>query len=183
MATKIREPKIRIIFDNTEPMDEEEIKSAIRESREDDNYEPTESEIYDWYNEDIRLCWESEEYELEKMFNNGDTYVLRGTCGLWYGTCNAGTIIEKYSDLSKSFGNYDYIKIYDEMQGGHGIFTYVGYHHDGTNRFQVRKLTDKGLRYLEKHEGDMSDRELHEKLWRKGYSVNIDFTNRVYGKI
>lgn len=119
----------------------------------------------------------------KKMFNNGDTYVLRGTCGLWYGTSEAGAIIEQYSDLSKSFGNYDYIKIYDEMQGGHRIFTYVGYHHDGTNRFQVRKLTDKGLRYLEKYENNMSSRELHEKLWGKGYSVNIDFTNRVYGKI
>ena len=55
-------------------------------------------------------------------------------------------------------------------------------HHDGTNYFQIRELTDRGYEYWQNHQYDMSDRELHHRLFKDShYSHEVSLFNKIYG--
>ena len=142
----------------------------------DTEWEPTDEEVWDEIYEQTRLNWEDTESSLKDFFNDGSTYLLTGYAGLWNGNAAGGTIVKDFNDLSKAWANVDSVKIFDEK----GVFNIHGYHHDGTNCWKVKKLTKRGEAYLDRHEYD-DPRTLHEKLWEKGYSVNLHFAKKVYG--
>jgi hypothetical protein len=101
---------------------------------------------------------------------------LTGTAGLWDGRAKGGAVIRNFNDLSRAWANVDYVKIFDNK----GMFSIQGIHHDGTNCWDVKKLTKRGVAYLDRHEYD-DPQTLHEKLWEKGYSVNLHYAKKVFG--
>jgi len=150
----------------------------LEEYPEDKDWEPSDDEVWNEIYSVTQISWEDIQYDLKEFFNDGSVYILTGTAGLWDGRKKGGAIIRSYKDLSRAWAGMDNVKFTDER----GVFNIYGYHHDGTNHWQVRKLTERGLKYLKRHpEWDEDPEELHTKLWGKGYSVNLNYVKKVWG--
>lgn len=87
-----------------------------------------------------------------------------GSAGLWYGRRDGGTFLEvnKPEDLFYLVSNCDDVKVTVDPDDG---ITVRGYHHDGTNIYVVRQLTEAGERFRALHEDELSARELHERIF------------------
>lgn len=106
------------------------------------------------------------------------TLVMRGSCGLWDGNHACGTVADVPNgqallNVVCNGRGVDDCKIYLDREDG---LRACAYHHDGTNCYTFRQLTEKGRKLYEKWEnGDLgiSERELHEMLWKPAYSRKI----------
>lgn len=174
----------RIIYDNYDIYTDlaecaiEDLKSY------DPEYEPTEEEIWKQCDQISQSDWENEKERLDKFFNQNDTkWILVGTVGLWNGTFAGGFVFDNFNEvLFKAGKNCDYFKFWDE----NGHFFGKCSHHDGTNFFEVKKLTKEGQRLFEnwsykdgKRYG-YSEQECHKKIFEK-YSTLPNFCHSVYG--
>ena len=106
---------------------------------------------------------------------------MRGTNGRWNGTFEAGTIFTDFMDMYReAMTDCDYVHLYDE----NGHFYMQCSHHDGTNYYEIKKLTDKGIDYLENWEGNWDDkrseRYIHDQIMKR-YSTLPNFAHKVYG--
>ena len=128
------------------------------------------------------IYWEDEKYMMKDFFE-GKTLLVCGVCGLWNGNFAAGKVIA-YNELWRTLNDCDYWEIYDE--GGH--FHIKGSHHDGTNHFEVKVLTEKGAEMWYRWENEWSvwqncsEEEVHEKLWKNSkYSRIPHYAREVFG--
>ena len=152
------------------------IERHLEDYPEDTEWEPSDNEVYEEIESNYEFAWDDVSSELKSFFDDGDTFVLTGTAGTWRGRMAGGAIIHNYNELSKAWANRDYVVIKDT----NGKFSIDATHHDGTDYWEVRKLTKRGLDYLNKHEYDDPE-ELHSKLASKGYSVNLHYCKNVWG--
>ncbi len=136
-------------------------------------------EIYEMQEAD----WGDEQYNIEQHLA-GKLLLVCGSVGLWDGRFAAGKIVgvDKLWDCLDDCG---YWEVWDE--GGH---LYIkGSHHDGTNMFEVKVLTEKGAEMWEKWTyydcprwEKLTEREVHRKLWENSkYSHIPHFAKVVYG--
>ena len=174
--------KERILYDNydlweTYPDDE------LRQIALEDGY--AEEDITDAVINDIRwdsdaVDWETTKRELTDYFEN-DTVIFFGTLGLWNGRV-AGGKTGKFEDLLNSaIQDCDYIKIYEQ----NGRLFLECSHHDGTNNFEIRVLTDKGIQYLENWEyGSWNDKrtlqDVHTQIVKR-YSTRPQYCKNAWG--
>lgn len=125
--------------------------------------------------------WEAEKERLETFFEDGSTWLIMGNVGRWDGSKPAGSTFSTFREMwYKATLDCDYVKIYDE--NGHLYLTCS--HHDGTNCFEIKRLTERGAKYPENWEFgkyDFSLKELHEKLNAKGYSALPNYAHQVFG--
>lgn len=85
--------------------------------------------------------------------------IITGTCGRWNGTVKGGKFLKSFDDFRQFVSHLDEIKVIDE--NGHLIIT--GYHHDGNDRYELKKLTRKGYEYADNNYFAHS-RKLHETI-------------------
>ena len=181
--TKIQTPKIHLIYTN-DPYDfnEDEMKEAWVETAEVNDWEipedgPSDDEIWqEWYDQNER-DWDDIECEVRYHDERG-TYLVIASLGLWNGRFDGGKIISGRLDevIRRCFEDYN--RVY--MEGRNLQISAT--HHDGTNYFTIKKLTPKGEEYAERHEWDMSDRELHQRLFKDShYSHCVRFFADLYG--
>lgn len=104
-------------------------------------------------------------------------YLVTGDLGLWYGTVQGGKIIRGlWRAIHECFEDYNHI-----YQEGKRLKV-KAIHHDGTNLFQIKELTNRGVAYWQRHEEEMSDRELHQRLFKDShYSHEVSMFNEIYG--
>lgn len=105
----------------------------------------------------------------------GDTVIAMGACGTWRGRLAAGTVEEDFDLMfSRMRRNWEDVKIYDV--NGH---LYVeGVCHDGTDFFEIKKLTTRGVALYEKwEESDASDTrtlaQIHSILFRSNLFTEL----------
>ena len=104
--------------------------------------------------------------------------LLVGYVGTWQGRMSGGIYVNKFDDLYKFWHDCDYIKVYEV---GGRLFIEAS-HHDGTNKAELRCLTDKGQSYRERHDYDFTDEEMHAKLMNNSkYSKAANFIKTVWG--
>ena len=120
--------------------------------------------------------------ELRDFFSNG-TYIIFGNIGRWDRIHSGFDIFNDFNDAyMKAVKDCDYIRIYD--YDGH--FRIECSHHDGTNFYEIKKLTDKGISYFENWDygyiknDKRSNDYIMEKLISK-YSVLPKFAKKEYG--
>ena len=102
--------------------------------------------------------WDDFKYALVRLLKDTPC-LLVGTCGRWDGPASAGSFIRDISDLRRGLSHLDYLKVYDV--GGH---LYIeGSHHDGSDFYEIKKLTGKG-RQLAESNHYAHDRRLHQVL-------------------
>lgn len=104
--------------------------------------------------------WDRFEKEMRRLLQK-NCYLITGTCGRWNGPAEGGAFIQNFSDLRKVIGHLDYLKIYDK--NGHLLIS--GYHHDGFDSYEIKKLTRKGYDFAKSHGFD-HDRTLHSTIMK-----------------
>lgn len=173
-----------IIFDNYDPDEYREaaIENLLENCSYSDAADIPESEIYEEINFLTEIYWDDERHMMENYFDR-KTLLVCGSVGRWNGKFAAGKIIT-YDELWKCWADCDYISIYDK--GGH--FYIEASHHDGTNCFEVKILTEKGAEIYERWENyssrweNLNEREVHEKLWKNAkYSHIPHYAREVFG--
>lgn len=143
-----------------------------------------EREIWDEVSFMEEIYWEDARAEMKEFFD-GKTLLITGTFGSWRGALPCGKVIT-YDDLWLAWKDCDYVEIYDED----GHFYIRSSHHDGTNHYEVKVLTEKGAEMWDNWENyygnskwdGLSEREVHTKLWENSHYTHIPhFARDVYG--
>lgn len=165
---------------------EKYIREWLMESRGDDNPDwetiddIPDSEVWDEMSFNEQIDWEEVTNELKRFFDDEEILVI-GSVGRWDGTYAAGKVIS-YNELWKCWNDCDYVEIYDED----GHFYINASHHDGNNHFEVKLLTEEGIKYYsrwnENWNDSRSEQEIHTKLAESSRYTHIPhFAREVYG--
>lgn len=127
--------------------------------------------------------------KLKEFFSTEDhvpyraTFIIFGSIGRWDGT-SSGFDVFRGEDFASAFykatKDCDYIKVWDE--NGH-LYIKCS-HHDGTNNYEIKRLTERGEAYFENwdyaYDDKRSSRYVLDKLVRR-YSTLPRFAEKVYG--
>ena len=172
----IKTKKVNEIWNHdTSKWDREEMKMAYEEFYDET---PDEDELENFIEDINAMHLDDERYNVKCYEKEHDvkTYVILADLGLWNGRAEGGKIIKGlWNAISKCFEDYNHIYEYRRRLCVDAI------HHDGTNHFQIKELTPKGLEYVENHPY-MSDRELHHRLFKDShYSHEVTMFKKMYG--
>lgn len=129
--------------------------------------EPSYNELRNWIDGTLQMYCDDFFDQVPDM-----KCVLRGTAGLWNGPREGGKVDKLYNLLTQAQEDYNTYEL-DEKTGTIHI---TAIHHDGTNHWEVKALSKKGLDYYERNENhyNLSDRDIVEKLWNtKEYTKRI----------
>ena len=132
--------------------------------------------VYHEMDEERRHDWDSFMADLDDMFDK-DCYLLTGVCGRWDGPAEGGKFIHGTQDLLDAIRHLDYVKFYDE----NGHFMIYGSHHDGSDCYELKKLTSKGWE-LAYNNYFAHDRYLHNTIMKNNFfSALPRMAERLYG--
>lgn len=189
MKTK-KEIKERIIFDNYD-YDYDAIKRDMLEDEFSDYTSIEEISDADVY-EEIRfieeVSWDYFRSDFEN-FINGKTLLATGSVGTWRGRLNGGIFIESLSDFYKLITDCDYVKIYDK----NGHLYIESSHHDGTNYYELKEVTELGMKHYEnwrekncynlfEEQIHSKEEEIHNKIMEtSNYSRLPRYAEKVWG--
>lgn len=161
---------------DTSNWDKEEMKNMYEEAYEeipnDEILQKYIDDVNDDYLGDVRS-----EIEFYEKKNEPKQYIVLADLGLWNGRFDGGKILTGlWEAISECFEDFN--EIYEEG----GKLKVVAHHHDGTNYFEIKELTERGEEYAERHKWDMNDRELHQKLFNDSHrSRNVRLFKEIYG--
>lgn len=131
--------------------------------------EITDAIVYDAIADDLRFEMEETRENLRNLFA-GETLIAVGHCGTWRGNLPAGNVSDDFDDMFDRMAcDCDYIKIWDE--NGH-LFVECS-HHDGTNRFEIKRLTARGIALYEQWENDWDDKRTRQQIHALLFSYNL----------
>lgn len=177
----MREAVERVIYDNYDVWENyaDSAKEFLFETNENEN--PSEEDLWDIVNMMAEDAWDEEKERLENFFNDGSTWLITGMVGTWHGNKSAGSTFSTFKEMwYKATHNCEHVKLFDK--NSHLCLTCS--HHDGTNYFEIKRLTECGKKYLERWESGYQNiglKELYEKLETKGYSVLPNYAHQVFG--
>ncbi len=134
-----------------------------------------------------KLVWDEMNFQLETeygdftqeldRFLNGGVFLIQGVCGRWDGPCACGRFVRNYEDIRSGIEHLDHIKFFEV----NGHFYIEGSHHDGSDKYELKQLTDKGIAIAERH-WFAHDRELHNKIMQnRKYSKLPRIAHAIYG--
>lgn len=154
--------------------DREVTEDEVREWCEDNDTEVPAKYSREWW--DIEAWIKEPEWEMFTEFLKlPEQVVVTGSTGLWDGpraVCTAVDVDPRNPEAF--FGKFEVRGSCFEMAIGYdedGLFVRVS-HHDGTNRYHIRELTERGKAYLDRCEEKGVD---PERLDSPGYSRKIDW--------
>lgn len=124
------------------------------------------------------MYWDDFSYELKNFFDKGDAWLLTGSIGRWDGNYRGGYIFNTFEEFCKCLKDCDYIEITDNK----GHLEIKCSHHDGTNFYEVKRVSDFGCEWYDNHSWDMYEEELHTKMWNNNFMTSLPhFARDVYG--
>jgi hypothetical protein len=170
--------KIKTIWDsdtsswNKEDLTEAFVDSYGRLPADDNELYAFMDECNSEYFDDV-IC-EIQSYE---SCHGKQTYVVLASIGRWNGTFDGGDIMEGMESIfRKCFEDYNHVYV----DGRRLKISAV--HHDGTNSFEIRELTEKGIAYFRRNEYDVEPQQLHAKLFNSSqYSREVKMFADIYG--
>ena len=140
--------------------------------------EATDEMIYNEMYELERMYWDDISYELKHFFDKGNAWLLTGSIGRWDGNYRGGYIFNTFEEFCKCFEDCAYIEIVDNK----GHLEIKCSHHDGTNFYEVKRISDFGCEWYDNHSWDMYEEELHAKMWNNNFMTSLPhFARDVYG--
>lgn len=92
----------------------------------------------------IQECAWDDIYYYLGILADEEYLAVAGTLGLWNRQPSVAKIIDDKQTLRRFLSGYDDIRIVDD----NGRLFIDGLHHDGTNSFEIKVLTSKGIDYL-----------------------------------
>ncbi len=165
--------KITILYDNTDNyMGFDETRKFLFDTFAYEHDWKTEDDVpeqmvYNEMDDQDNLAWQD---FYDKMYRllSGDIYLLKGTNGRWYGPAECGQFIHNPQELLHRISHLDRVRFYDED----GHLKIWGYHHDGEDNYELKRLTRKGVDFAMRN-CFAHDRKLHEIIMK----------NRVYSAL
>ena len=140
--------------------------------------EATDDMVYDTMYELERMYWDDISYELKHFFDKGDAWLLTGSIGRWDGNYRCGYIFNTFEEFCKCFEDCAYIEIVDNK----GHLEIKCSHHDGTNFYEVKRVSDFGCEYFGTHSWELSLEEVFTKMWNNNFMTSLPhFARDVYG--
>lgn len=154
-----------ILYDNTNLYDlRDEIRLEIFE--EQDWYLPNDvpdSMIDDEINYIDEIEWTNFKYCLSRLFKDG-YYLLTGYCGRWNGRQDGGKFIRSTNEFLSCISHLDGLTI--TAKDGHLMID--GYHHEGSDHYELKKLTKKGYEYANNNYF-ANERTLHNTIFNNNF--------------
>lgn len=172
--------KERIIYDNYNLWDD--YNEFAKETLASNGIEnPSENDIWEEINFQDSIYWEDCKETLRDFFDGDSKWLLQGHVELWHGTYGGGFVFTSFDQMwHKTTVDCEFFKLYDV----NGHFYLKCSHHDGTNLYEIRKLTEKGIAYYERwedsHYDKRSEKDVHNML-NKRYSTLPHFASKIYG--
>lgn len=175
----MKKAKERIIFDNYN-IEKYWKETAIENLVVNGIDRPSEEKVWDEMSYLSAEWWCDTVFDLTCFFD-GAIWIMVGTVGRWNGNFAAGTVFDSFAEMFKeTIKDCDYWKIWDE--NGHLFFQCS--HHDGTNCYEIKRVTQKGEIYLENWENNWNDKRsekyIHKKIMEK-YSILPRYAETVFG--
>ncbi len=124
--------------------------------------------LIDIYREDWNLLAAA----LKEEFKSG-CFILMGTCGTWHGAVECGSFIQSFQDLMRGLRHLDSLKIYEHK----GHFYIEGSHHDGTDKYELKRLTNKGIQLAEKYDY-AHNKQLHKTIMNYNFFSSLPRFNK-----
>lgn len=157
-------------------------RTQMAEDFEDEyGHEPSEDELDKFIQDVSDLNWNDmiENIKYTEEQDGEKYYVILARIGTWHGVYDSGKIVKGLiNTILACCEGMDYISIYYK----NNQMRITEHHHDGTNNFFIRELTDKGVEYMERHEYDFSDSELYNKLFKSSkLSHMVSLFPNMYG--
>ena len=175
--------KTTVFYNDTETESFEATKNYLFETFAEEEGWESEDDIpdcvvYHEMDENRRREWDDFRADMEYIFEK-DSYLLTGTCGRWDGPAQGGKFIHSFDDLLDCIRHLDYVKFYDE----NGHFYIYGYHHDGSDHYELKRLTSKGYEFADRNYF-AHDRELHTTIMTTNFfSALPRLAERLYGVV
>ena len=174
--------KERIIYNNYDLW--EDYEADARENLESmyEYEDPSSDAVWGEIYELDSAIWEDEHERLRKFFDDG-YFILMGTVGRWDGPRAAGYVFKDFDDMFyKAIKDCDYWKFWDD----NGHFFFKCSHHDGTNMFEIKRINDKAINFIDNWEYNWNDerteKEIHEIVWNSNFLSSLPhFAHTVYG--
>ena len=173
--------KTMVLYNNIDTRDFENMREYLFETYAEEEGWVSIDEIPDCVvrhelDEEDRRDWKNFICDIDILLSK-DTYLLTGTCGRWNGPAEGGKFIHNINDLTQCIKHLDYIKIVDE----NGHLKIYGYHHDGSDSYELKRLTKKGYAFAYKYYF-ARDRQLHRTIMNNNfYSALPRMAERLYG--
>lgn len=158
---------------------EEEIRQYLWDCEYIDHLdEATDEMIWNEMHSLEEMYWNDISYELKHFFDKGNAWLLTGSIGRWDGDYRGGYIFNTFEEFCDCLKDCDYIEITDNK----GHFEVKCSHHDGTNFYEVKRVSDFGCEWYDNHSWDMYDEELYTKMWNNNFMTSLPhFARDVYG--
>lgn len=183
-----RIPKERTIFTNyySEERFNEARNFLFDEYGEDNRWETVDdipdSEVFEQLTFDEEICWGDTLQDIDNFDSNSNSYyIMVGEVGRWNGIFAGGKIFKNLLEaIYYATEDCNLIEIYDE----NGQFKICCSHHDGSNSFLIKEITDKGLDYLSNWENNWDDERTEQYVHNqiiKRYSHNLNYVHKVWG--
>lgn len=160
-------------------IDEEEIKQELIDcERVECEEEIIDEMIYNEMRFLEEMYWDDISYELKHFFDRGDAWLLTGNIDRWDGNYRGGYIFNTFEEFCECLEDCEYIEITDNK----GHLEVKCSHHDGTNFYEVKRVSDFGCEWHDNHSWDMCEEELHTKMWNNNFMTSLPhFARDVYG--
>ena len=113
---------------------------------------------------------------LDELFDKHEMFLIKGVCGRWNGPAERGRFIYSTDELLDFLRHLDNICFYEKK----GHFYIEGYHHDGSDSYELKKLTGKGREYAD---GSLytPDKIVHENIMKYNLFSTLPYFSRLVG--
>ena len=173
--------KTTVLYNNIDTRDFENMREYLFETYAEEEGWESIDEIPDCVvkhelDEEERREWDNFICDMDYVLSK-DAYLLTGTCGRWNGPAEGGKFIRNTDDLINCICHLTYMKVIDED----GHLKIYGYHHDGSDSYELKKLTKKGYEFADRYYF-ARDRQLHRTIMNNNfYSALPRIAERLYG--
>lgn len=150
-----------------------DLRKLYEEDCRESGYEPEPDGEWQWWSDLVwDIYWPDFKYEMKQLSKKYDYFLCVGSCGLWNGRSEGGAVSDDLLGLIECIaGNCDDFEITLED----GYLSFSGYHHDGSNYYEIYALNKRANRTIDSYGGDLTaNRELNEKLCKPYYFAKIE---------
>ena len=143
--------------------------------------EPTQSQLECWVNDEMEFARDSFECDLKNYLKKHDKFIVFGTFGAWNGPVKRCALVDDLKEFQRflEIRGDNYLSFEDVS----GKFIITQSHHDGTNYYELRPLTKKGMDHYNNNYvcGSANEQLRLDLMTVKCYTKNANYAKTMWG--